>query len=402
MSKVIGNVGMLDLTQATEESVKSIERIGNIGMVLYRAETAHLLTLLKNAGNIGKTLEIPKGHRYYNGTLHLNEEYFKFLEQPENVFVNGVVMIDQHVTLETFQKGQLHLVVNGEVYTPQHLAGAVTASLLKVGGASVEIHTYKFLPRFESGKFQLTNAYLASAREPIHLVVNGVLQFDKDLDMEQFTTLMDCLRINGKAIIYEEQSSYFYDKIQAINGLVQVIPAGYQYLTKSLRLNARSIRRFKNQKFYTKHPILIEADVSREAFSSAIAEIQSSSFIICSEDVEDLVWERCPDLNTEIVSYEHAYVFVDGEETWSKEQLLAMEHPVSFIVDGTLNIDDDVTEEVLKNTLQSLDLFGEVIVADNRMKGVLHPYLRSNTGMIRVKGMEEEPKGIGNVGMLSL
>ena len=60
MSRIIENVGMLDLTQATEETVTSIERIGNVGLVIYRAETAHLLTLLKNAGNIGKTIEIPE------------------------------------------------------------------------------------------------------------------------------------------------------------------------------------------------------------------------------------------------------------------------------------------------------------------------------------------------------
>ena len=402
MSKVIGNVGMLDLTQATEESVKSIERIGNVGVVLYRAETAHLLTLLKNMGNIGKTLEIPKGHRYYNGTLHLNEEYFKFLEQPEKIFVKGVVMIDPHVTLDAFEKVQLNLVVNGEIYTPEHLTGAVTASFLRAGGADAEIYTYKSFPRFEEGKFQLSSAYLASIVEPLYLVVNGVLQLDKDLDMEQFAAKIDCLRVNGKVILYEEQVRSFYDKLQKVNGLLEVIPTGFQHLTKPLRLNARSIRRFKNHKFYTKHPVIIDADVSREAFSGAVTEIQSSSFMICSEDIEDLVWERCPDLNTEIVSYEHAFVFVDGEETWSKEQLLTLGHPVSFIVDGTLNLDDDVTEEVLKETVRSLDLFGEVIVADKRIKGVLHPYLRTNEGMIRVKGTEEEPMGIGNIGMLSL
>ncbi|EFU42218.1 hypothetical protein PVOR_08010 [Paenibacillus vortex V453] len=402
MSKMIGNVGMLDLTQATEESVKSIERIGNVGIVIYRAETAHLLTMLKNAGNIGKTLEIPAGHRYYNGTLRLNEEYFKQLDHPDRVFVNGTVIIDKEVSFEAFQSGKLHLVVNGEVYTPQHLAGVVTSALLKVGGASAEIYAYQYEPRFESGKLKLNNAYLASITDPISLVMSGVLELDKDLDMERFAAGIDSLRMNGKAVIHESQSPYFYDKAKAINGSLEVIPTGFEYVTKPLRLNARTIRRFNGHKFYTKQPIIMEADVTRDAFSRAISEIQSTSFIICSEDIEDLIWERCPNLNTEILSYEQSFIFVSGEETWSKDQLLALEQPVTFIVDGTFILDDDVTEDDIKHSISSLDLFGDVVVGEKRIKGILYPYLRVNNGSIIVKGTEEELAGIGNVGMLSL
>ena len=44
MSQRIGNVGLLNLVNATEESVKGIERIENVGLVLYGKENAHLLT----------------------------------------------------------------------------------------------------------------------------------------------------------------------------------------------------------------------------------------------------------------------------------------------------------------------------------------------------------------------
>ncbi|MGG3283268.1 hypothetical protein [Paenibacillus solani] len=402
MSRMIGNVGVLDLTEATEESVTSIERIGNVGLVIYRSETSYLLTQLKNAGNIGKTIEIPEGHRYYSGTLRLSEDYFQLLEQPDRVFVNGTVIIDKGVSLEAFQNSPLHLVVNGEVYAPRHLAAAVTAALIKVGGASAEVHAYEYEPRFESGKVQLNNAYLTSSNEPMDLILNGKIQLDKELDMEQFAARIESLRINGKAVIYEHQSPYFYDKLKTMNGLVEVIPEGFEYVIKPLRLNARNIRRFKGHKFYTKKPFIIETDVSREAFSQAISEIHSTSFIICSEEIEDLVWERCPDLNTEIVSYERQFVFINGEETWSRDQLLALGQQASFIVDGTLTFDDDVTEEDIKASVSSLDLFGEVVVGEKRIKGILYPYLRVNNGSMIVKGTEEELAGIGNVGMLSL
>lgn len=248
----------------------------------------------------------------------------------------------------------------------------------------------------------MNNAYLASSNEPMELVLNGIVQLDKELDMEQFTARIESIRVNGKAVIHEHQSPYFYEKLKTINGLVEVIPAGFEYVTKPVRLNARTARRFKDHKLYTNKPLILEADVTRDAFSQALSEIQSTSFIICSEEIEDLVWERCPNLNTEIVSYERLFVFINGEETWSRDQLLALGQPASFIVDGTLTFDDDVTEEDIKASLSSLDLFGEVVVGEKRIKGILYPYLRVNNGSIIVKGTEEALAGIGNVGMLSL
>ncbi|WP_223066924.1 hypothetical protein [Paenibacillus caui] len=338
--------------------------------------------------------------------MQLGENYFELLKQPEYLYANGVVIIDRNVSLDTFQKGLewLHLIVNGEIYSPSHLAGAVTAALTKAGGDAAEIHIYEYAPpRFEKGTLLLTNAYLESAEESLYLVVNGTLQLSKDLNMEQFAAQIDRLCVNGKAVVYEEQSAYFYKKNSSFSSCsVQLIPAGYEFLTKPLRLNARSIRRLNGHKLFTRKPIVIEADVSREALSHAIADIKSSSFIICSEDVEDLAFERCPDLDTEILSFEHSFVWIEDEETWSRDQFLALDQPVNFIVNGELILDGDVTDDVLKEKIQAIDLFGEIIIPEKRIKAVLYPYLRVNSGGIIEKGTEEEFLGMGNVGMLSL
>ncbi|GAB6929056.1 hypothetical protein JCM10914A_30390 [Paenibacillus sp. JCM 10914] len=402
MSRVIGNVGMLDLTEATEERLRTIERIGNIGVVVYRADTAHLLPLLQNAGNIGTTMEIPEGYQFYNGTLNLNEAYLTQLEQPQHIYVNGSVVIDKSVTQETYKNHQLNLKVNGDVYAPEHIAGLVTASLLQSGGSNGQVHAYRSEPRFDTGKVLLTNAYLNAIKEPLNLVLNGVLQLEKDLDMELFTARIEGIRLNGKVIIQEEQSAYLNEKLKTLNGVIEVIPAGFDHVTKVLKLNGRHIRRFQAQRFYTKKPILIDADVTREAFSQAVSEIRSTSFVVCSEEIEDLVWERCLNLNTEVVSYDQQYVYIGGEETWGEDQLLAMGPQTNFIVEGTWKLEDDVTEETLKRTLKTIDLFGEIIVGEKRIKGILYPYLRVNNGSMIVKGTEEQLAGIGNVGMLSL
>lgn len=60
MKQKIGNVGLLDLRHATEESIKGIESINNVGVVFYHKENAHLLSSL-SIGNIGKSIELPEG-----------------------------------------------------------------------------------------------------------------------------------------------------------------------------------------------------------------------------------------------------------------------------------------------------------------------------------------------------
>ena len=74
--------------------------------------------------------------------------------------------------------------------------------------------------------------------------------------------------------------------------------------------------------------------------------------------------------------------FISGE-TWSKEQLAALGQPASFIVDGTLTFDDDVTEEDIKASVSSRSFRRS---RWERIKGILYPYLRVNNGSIIVKG----------------
>jgi hypothetical protein len=261
MSQRIGNVGLLNLVNATEESVKGIERIENVGLVLYGKENAHLLTRL-NIGNIGSSIEIPAGYRLFNGVFTLDQNYLSSIDEPDFLLVNGIVIIDQNVLADQVQAGQLNLVVNGKVYSPSHLSGVAGKMLAKGSGA---VETYHGAPpRFENGKFTLTNSFLQSIDESLYLVVNGKITFAQDLDLDLFNEKINKLEVNGKAILFENQESYLYKKVASLTGKVEVIPAGYEVLEKPLRLNARSIRRFQQKKWFTNKPVIMESDVSRE------------------------------------------------------------------------------------------------------------------------------------------
>lgn len=401
MNQRIGNIGFLNLINATEESIKGIEEIENVGMVLYKKENVHFLSAL-NIGNIGATIEVPDGYHFYDGNLKVDKEYLQSISEPSSLFVEGAVIIDRDVQENEMKAAFQNIIVNGKVYCPAHLSGSISHFFSSKG--SIEVVTFDGTPpRFEKGKLKLTNAFLKSIEEPQYLVVKGVLSFSKDLNMDKFVEKIGRLEVSGKIHVYEEQEVFLYNRIASLtSSKVEIVPEGYQELTKSLRLNARSIRRFQNQKLYTKKPIIVEADVSRELLSDSIANIHSSSFIICHENVEDLIYELCDLLDTEVLSYQHSFHIIEGEEVWSNDQFLALENPINIIVNGQLILDQDVKEEVIQQKVLAIDIFGEVIVPEKRLKGSLQDLIRVNTGSLDEAGKKERVPSLNNIGKLSL
>lgn len=400
MNQRIGNVGLLNLMNATAESIKGIEQIENVGMVLYRQGNAHLLSTL-NIGNIGSSVEIPDGYRFFNGILNLDEAYLQSISEPVKLLVNGIVIIGKDVKKDQMKSEQLNLIVNGNVYCPAHLSG-MAGQLFSKGSGVVETY-HGAPPRLENGKFTLTNSFLHALDEPLYLVVNGLLSFAQDLNMATFHEKIDKLAVNGKISLYENQESFLYKKMASIaSSKLEIIPDGYEVVAKSLRLNARSIRRFQGKKLFTKKPIMFDADVSREMLSNSIAKIHSSSVIICNEEIEDLMYELSSLLETEILSYEHRFVMIEGEEMWSNDQFLALDEPINLIVNGKLTLDDDVSEEVLRSKVSTLDVFGEVMVPNRKIKGALQHVIRLNTGSIEEEGKKERVSSLENIGELSL
>lgn len=401
MGQRIGNVGLLNLLNATEESVKAYESFGNVGAVLYRTGQAHLLSLL-NIGNMGRAIEVPEGYGYYNGVLNIDSSYLDSLDGALKLVVNGLVIIGPDVRQEQLASSLLKLNIHGDLYVPSGLEG-VASRIFPEGSHTVKVYEGA-KPRFENGSFLLSNAFLQSVEEPANLVVNGLLTLPKDLDMELFNEKINQIQVNGMVSVHEEQASFLYRKMDtAPNGVIEVIPAGYDVLKKALRLNSRSIKGFQGKKILTKKPLIFQADISRETFETAIEKIDSKSFIICSEELEDLVYEKLDRMETEVLSYAEQFAYIEGEQQWSQQQLMAWPNPVNLVVDGVLTLESDVTTEALEEKLSALDLFGE-IQAQPEVAGVLQNKLRVNEGQIKVKkqALEQPETHVQNIGELAL
>ncbi|GIN10413.1 hypothetical protein J26TS2_02800 [Shouchella clausii] len=397
MGMTIGNVGLLNMVNATEESIRDIEKIENVGLVLYAKETAPLLSKL-NINNIGQTLETSHQARIVNGRLLIDSAFLEAMLEPCTFLVNGLVIVAKDVTIEQLKQAACQIVVNGSVYAPPALKGAVNL-LLKTVSGSVETYT-DHLPRIETGIVQLTNSYLEALPPSQHIIVTGKIELMPDLDMTLFSERIARLTINGKVLLYITQEQAFYEKASVV-GKVAVVPSGFQATKGTLRLNEHSIKRFNGTSLYTTQPLLLQKGVSREQLKAAFAAIHSTSYIVCHEELEDLVYERLDRFETDVLSYPTACRFIEKED-WSLEDVERLEANTTIIVDDTLTITEKIAENVLNEKIGTLDLFGTIYTADAAQKALLQSKLRTPKGIMIDQSNQSTRSGMDNIGELTL
>lgn len=397
MGRKIGNIGTLNIVRATEESIKEIEQINNVGLVLYSRETAHLLPLL-NANNIGKTFEIDHDTRSVSGSLTIDSDYLMAFDQTILIMVSGVCIIDKNVTVEQLKQTKCQLYVSGVVYTPPHLHGA-TGLILRSTSGTIETYEEE-LPHYTVGNVTLSNGYLEGLNNQTPLLVSGKLSIEPDLDLELFKQKIARVILTGKATLYKHQEQIFHKKATVL-GKVEVIPTDYLELKKALSLTKQSIKRFKQRSIYTNKPILIDASVSREAFEKAFSSIHSTSYVVCPENLEDLVYEALDQIETEVLSFT-THVRMVEEEEWHGDDAEMLNEDTALVVEKSLTLSDSVTPELLGKRLQEIHLFGTIYTVSSSQKALVQRLLQTNHGEVIDLSKQELKEGLDNIGELTL
>ncbi|WP_413378776.1 hypothetical protein [Alkalihalobacillus sp. 1P02AB] len=397
MGQIIGNIGLLNIVNATEESINGIERVSNVGMILYSSETAKYVSKL-NIGNLGGSILVDGEIKYSSGMFDLDASYLENIKEPVTVIVSGALIVRDDVTMEMLRECRSSFVVSGAIYTPSKLKGAVQSVITKLSGAVFEYKGSRPIPHV--GKLNLTNAYLQSLSENETLIVSGKLTLDKQLDLDLFNEKIDRIDITGVAYVLENQEMDFSKKAMVI-GKTIVIPSDYQLMTKELRLNNRSIKRFKQQSILATKPLILDKDVTRDAFISAFDSIDSSSYIICHQEIEDLVYERLKQFETEVYVFGEEIRMI-GDEIWSEEDFQFLEPSTTLIVTDSWKIEGDLNDFTLLDSISKIELLGDIEISTSKLKAHLQKKINTFKGEIREPQKESDDKILDNIGELTL
>ena len=396
--KVLGNVGTLDLRNATEESVATIDRIGNVGQILYSPETARLIPML-NCGNIGGSLEVPEGAQLTSGQTFLK---LKDISEPISMVSSGQLIIEADTTAEDVEQGLNMLVVSGQILCPEHLTGVVSSKIRELSGQLLP-YTAEMLIR--TGQVQIDDHFLNGLDDGAQLLVAGKIDLPKIVDDALLTRKLGKLLVYGKITCREENMAALNSVLDQRYSSFKIssIPAGFEPVNGALRLSDDTLPSLPGRKLYCTGTVEIAADLGADALNGALDEIIPTRLLVCPAALKEITVKKCDMLQTKAVFYEGELWHIDDETTLRASRFDYLEGQATLLVREDLHIDADIEPKVLADRLHKVHNLGEIYCTPAQM-GALEARMGLNEGELldSTQERDEKEEGIGNVGHLAL
>jgi hypothetical protein len=397
---VIGNVNVLDLTRATEESVAPIKRIGNVNVLLYSRETAPLVSRLA-VGNLNVAVEVQAAPRVTFGTLVMSKESIREGSEPVDHVVVGEVLVEPDVTAADLERALASLVVVGQVICPEPVMATLQAKTKQLVGQSL---AYSTRGRLMKGSVTLDEGLLAGLADGTELVVLGSLRVPKVLPAELLERKIARLQVLGSVRCPEENAAAVRARLSNGSGRMVVVPAGYVLVEKPLVLDGALLEVLPGSRLYCLEAVQIEADVEASRLDACLEQLVARNLVLCPAALRGVLARKCNLLETKAVFYEGTLWLVDGEERLAASRFDYLEGKATLVVEGELTIDADVQPKVLAERLVKVHNLGS-IACTTEQRGALEARLGLKEGEITDSSEVEKVKGertIGNVNHLVL
>jgi hypothetical protein len=404
--KKIGNINILDLRKTLPEAVAEIGEIGNVNLVLYTAETAALLSKL-SIGNLNSSVEVPstgKLEMLFNKTT-LTHSYFENLVEPVFMFIAGKVIVDTDVTREDIDGKISGLIVAGKVLCPDALTGVFQAKATAMYG---KLMAYPTMKQVIQNSLELDENTLRSFENGSELAVMGSLSLPKVLPAALLEQKLKKLFVLDEIFCHEENVDSLKARIADGSGDFKVVPAGFEQVEQSLKIDAILLETLKGKKLYCKEQVIIDADVTAAAFETQIEGIASERLIVVPLAIKSAFVKKCDLLKNQVVFYEGTLFLVEDEQTLRTSYLSAVEGKITLVVTGALTIDPGVDYTVLAERLAKAHNLGAIRCTPDQM-GVIQARMGLQKGALEDSTRkEEEPAAetnenyIGNANILVL
>jgi hypothetical protein len=399
--KMIGNVNILDLRKATEASVAEISRIGNVNVALYSKETAGLISRL-NIGNINASVEVPSDVKAKTsiGRTVFNHAFVKESQDPVFEVAIGQVIVETDVTAEDIQNGFAGLVVIGQLVCPESLLGAIRSKAEQVIG---ETKSYPLLKQVKIGGLTLDARALQGMEDDTEMAVIGNLTLPDVLANELLAQKIHKLFVLDGIKCREENAAFIQSKLVTGSGSVSSIPAGFEWVDKSITLDNDLLETFTGKKLYCSGRVVIDASVTPTMLDEHLAAIVGEE-MFCPLPLKSVFSQKCDLLKTQVVFYEGELWTVDGEENLSASRFDYLEGKATLLVSGMLNILPEVDPKVLASRLAKIHNKG-VIKCTPAQMGAVQARLGIHEGVVADSTQhveEESPNAIGNANLLAL
>ena len=383
--KVIGSVNILDLREATEESVRAYESIGNVNLALYTSETAHLLHKL-TIRSVNLAVEVPANVKaeFIMGPLDIGAEHFAGLTDPLGLLVMGPVTIAPDLKPEDLDRGIATGMVMGPITCPEPLVATLQSKIQLVMGP---VRSYPVLEKVHMGSLALDEAYLKGLDDKTELVVVGSLRAAEELPSDVIRRKIAKLHVTGRTTCFDVNATDLRSVLTGTSGPIRTIPEGFKVIEKEIRLTRDLLTSITDRKLYFTRNAVIDADVDESLFAAKIEGLRSEKTVICPQPLQAALAKGCDLLDTKAVFYEGELWLIDGETELQPSRFDFLDGKATLIVTGVLNVHPDVAADVLASRLAKVHHYG-VIECSPEQRAAIESRIGISDGVFEKPGDE--------------
>ncbi len=401
--KFIHNVNILDLRNATAESVAEISGIGNANIVLYTAQTAGLLAGLK-FGNLNSTVEIPTGDnvKFTVSPTTIQADFFNSMEEAVFYIVVGPLTIDPDVTAAQIEKGFNGMILVGPTTCPEHLSGIIQMKTrLKLGPT----RTYPVLHTIRKDSLEIDLDVLNALEDQTEMTVVGSLSMPDVLPNDLLERKIKRIFVLDEIVCRGENAGFMKTHLVNGSGSLEIVPQGFERVVKPLVLDALVLQSLKTKKLYCKERVQIDPEVTAAQLDEGLEAIQSQEMILCPKALQSVLAQKCDLLKNQVVFYEGTLWLVDNSRVLHASYLDAQQGKMTLVVTGELSIEADLDEKVLAERLAKVHNLGLIRCTPKQM-GVIQARLGLQDGTLQDSTQAVHDEGddnqIGNANYLAL
>lgn len=365
--KKIKNVNVLDLRNATEESVAEIGKVDNLNVVIHSRETANLVARI-DVSNLNATVELPASAtlRQVTGEVTIARDYFKEHE-PIFLVATGKITVEPDVVAEEVEAALDGLIVTGEFICPKHVAGVIRAKASQVTGQMI---TYPPFARVKFDGLTLDEHYLRALDDGTELAVIGGLRVPQVLPNDLLEQKLQKLFVSGKIECHEENAQAIQARLVDGSGNVKVIPAGFELVKKPLVLDAALLSSLPAKRIYCTERVQVEGDVSASAMDEHLDGLASEDMILCPAALKDVLSKKCNLLENRVAFYEGELWLVDDERELQASRFDYLEGKATLVVLGEATLDSEVDPQVLADQLAKVHNLGIIRCTPEQMAAI--------------------------------
>lgn len=400
MKRIIKNVGVLDIRNASEESIKDILRVWNVGTVIYNSKTAPILSKL-NIGNLGSSIEVPDKCCIYTGQVYISHNMIQAHTSPATMVVTGQLVFLSDVTEEDIEKSIDRIVITGQILCQEKILLSLQSRLTHMTG---QLLSYRDGTEVITGTLVFDNSYLNSLKSPVSLMVFGKINLSAEIDIKLFEEKIKEIDVFGKIITKEEYLEVLYGKLKDKKSQkMEIIPRGYVCVEEELNLDRVSLKQFDGPCIYARQTVRFAGDISPEDLIKHIKSMKTCDVILCHEALREAVLSINDSVSPKIIFYKGRLIEVDHEHTLTQSEIEYSPEKITYVVRGEMEVSPEVEPKLMMEKIEFIDNFGE-ITADEKQLGVISLLMRTREGEVIQRGKEKQDDivEIGNVGVFNL